>query len=188
MAATTSCIALLRGINVGRTKRLPMADLRVLIEGLGHLEVRTLLNSGNVVFRASRPDTARIAAAIEAGVERRFGFSVRVVVLTARELDAIVAENPLKQAARDPARFLVAFVTTGATLAKAKPLLARAWAPDALALGRNAAYLWCAAGLIESRLAQAFARATADAATTRNWATVLKLQAAASSSASPEFQ
>ena len=176
---TTPCIALLRGVNVGRAKRVAMADLRALLEDLGHSDVRTLLNSGNAVFAASRPDAARIAAAIEAGIEDRFGFSAPAVVLTARELDAIVAENPLPQAARDPSRFLVAFAATASTLGKAKPLLAQAWAPDALAVGHRAAYLWCAQGLIESRLAQAFARVTADAATTRNWATVLKLQSAA---------
>jgi len=177
--APTRCIALLRGVNVGRAKRVAMADLRALIEDLGHSDVRTLLNSGNAVFRASRQDPPQIAAAIEGGIEDRFGFSASVVVLTARELDAIVAENPLPQAARDPSRFLVAFVSTATTLAKARPLLAQAWAPDALAIGRRAAYLWCARGFIESKLAQAFARVAADAATTRNWATVLKLQTAA---------
>jgi len=175
----TQCIALLRGINVGRAKRVTMADLRVLIEDLGYSDVRTLLNSGNAVFQASRPTVAKLASAIEAAIQGKFGFPAPVVVLTARELNAIVAENPLLQAAADPSKFLVAFVTAAATLEKVKPLLAEAWAPDALAVGSKAAYLWCAHGIIASKLAQAFARVTADAATTRNWATVLKLQATA---------
>jgi uncharacterized protein (DUF1697 family) len=174
----TQCIALLRGINVGRAKRIAMADLRGLTEALGFSEVRTLLNSGNVVFQASRPNAGKIASAIEAAIQGKFEFSVPVVVVTAQELDAIVAENPLPQAAGDPAKFLVAFVTTAASLEKAKSLLSEAWAPDALAVGDKAAYLWCASGIIGSKLAQAFARVTTDAATTRNWATVLKLQAA----------
>jgi len=87
----------------------------------------------------------------------------------------------LLQTARDPSKFLVAFVAKAATLAKAQALLAEPWAPDALAVGSKAAYLWCANGLIESKLMQAFARLTGDASTTRNWATVLKLQAAAGS-------
>ena len=61
----TRCIAFLRGINVGRAKRIAMADLRALIEGLGFSEVRTLLNSGNVVFDATRPDQGKIALAIQ---------------------------------------------------------------------------------------------------------------------------
>ena len=178
----TDCIALLRGINVGRAKRIAMADLRRLVENLGHSNVRTLLNSGNVVFRAARPNIGKIALVIESAIQEKFGFQATVVVLTAQDLNAIVAENPLARAARDPSKYLVAFVAATATLAKAKPLLAQSWAPDALAVGSQAAYLWCANGLIESRLMQAFTRATGVAATTRNWATVLKLQAAAGAS------
>lgn len=175
----TQCIALLRGINVGRAKRVAMADLRSLIEGLGFLDVRTLLNSGNAVFQAARPNPRKVASAIEAAIQSEFGFSVPVVVLTARDLHTIVAENSLPQAADAPSKFLVAFVPKGAVLEKAKPLLAEDWAPDALAVGSKAAYLWCACGIIESKLIKAFSRATADVATTRNWGTVLKLQAAA---------
>jgi uncharacterized protein (DUF1697 family) len=174
----TECIALLRGINVGRAKRVAMADLRSLIEGLGFLDVRTLLNSGNVVFQTARPSPTKVASAIEAAIQKRFEFSVPVVVLTARDLHSIVAENPLAQAADDPSKFLIAFVGKGAVLAKARPLLDVVWAPEAVAIGRMAAYLWCARGIIDSNLIKAFSRVTADAATTRNWGTVLKLQAA----------
>jgi uncharacterized protein (DUF1697 family) len=173
----TQCIALLRGINVGRAKRIAMAELRELIAELGFSDVRTLLNSGNALFLAARPDVAKVAAAIEAAIETRFGFAVPVVVVTAPELNAIVAENTLHQAAGAPSKFLVAFVADSATLAKAKPLLAESWAPDAISIGSKAVYLWCANGVIESRLVQAFSRVTGEAATTRNWATVLKLQA-----------
>ncbi len=173
----TQCIALLRGINVGRAKRIAMADLRALIEGLGFTDVRTLLNSGNAVFQASRPSVARIASALEGAIEARCGFPVAVVVLTAQELDAVIAGNPLPQATQDPSKFLVAFAGKAATLEKVEALLAQAWEPDALAVGSKAAYLWCASGIIESRLSQAFSKSIGDAATSRNWATVLKLQA-----------
>ncbi|MBN1424166.1 DUF1697 domain-containing protein [Candidatus Fermentibacteria bacterium] len=172
----TRCIALLRGINVGRSaKRVAMADLRALLEGLGFSNVRMVLNSGNAVFHASRPD----AAGIEEAFRSRFGFAVPVVVLTVHELDAVIAQNPLPQAEADPSKFLVAFTASAATLEKAKALLAEDWAPEAFSVGHSAAYLWCAHGIIESRLAKAFARVTADATTTRNWATVRKLQVAA---------
>jgi uncharacterized protein (DUF1697 family) len=75
-------------------------------------------------------------------------------------------------------RRTVAFVAKGAVLGKAKPLLEEAWAPEALAIGSKAAYLWCARGIIDSNLIKALSRVTADAATTRNWGTALKLQAA----------
>lgn len=172
------CIALLRGINVGRAKRIRMAELRSLIEGLGFSDVRTLLNTGNALFRATRPNRPKIASAIESAIESKFGFSAAVIVLTARDLNAVVAENPLSEADENPSRFLVAFPGKSADLKHAKPLLAEDWAPEALVVGSKAAYLWCARGILESELIPAFWRATADTATTRNWATVLKLQAA----------
>jgi len=175
----TQCVALLRGINVGRAKRISMPDLRDLIEALGFSDVRTLLNSGNVVFQARRPNTVKIASAIELSVQAKFGFSAHTVVLTAEELDAIVAGNTLPQAKAEPSRFLVAFVAYAATLSKAQPLLSQTWEPDVLAIGNRAAYLWCASGIIESKLLLAFTRATEQATTTRNWTTVLKLQALA---------
>jgi uncharacterized protein (DUF1697 family) len=74
----------------------------------------------------------------------------------------------------------VAFVAQPAVLERAGPLLREAWAPDALAVGRRAAYLWCADGVLDSRLSQAFGRQFGEDTTTRNWSTVLKLHAAAS--------
>ncbi len=174
----TTCVALLRGVNVGRAKRVAMADLRRLMEDLGFSAVRTVLNSGNVVFDASAADAAAIAARVEAGIEGRFGFSAAVVVVTAGELREVVAENTLAPRASDPSRLLVAFAATPAALAPAAALLSEPWAPEAFALGRRAAYLWCPQGVIASRVMQRFAKATGDAATARNWATVLKLMAA----------
>jgi uncharacterized protein (DUF1697 family) len=170
-------VALLRGINVGKAKRIAMADLRELFGELGHRDVRTLLASGNVIFRTTQSSPGKLSAGIEAAIEQRFGFRVAVVVLTADELAAIVADPPAK-AGRDPARLLVAFVGSDPALQSARALLREAWAPEALAVGPRAAYLWCADGILASKLLQAFTRATGDAATTRNWTTVLKLAAA----------
>ena len=156
-----------------------MAELRSLLAGLGFSDVHTLLNSGNAVFQTARRSPAKIASAIEVAIQRQFGFSVAVVVVTAGELDTVIAENPLPEAARDPSKFLVAFAAKPAVLGRARPLPDQPWAPEALAIGSKAAYVWCANGIIQSELLPAFSRATADAATTRNWATVLKLQAAA---------
>jgi len=177
----TACIALVRGINVGRANRVAMADLRAVIEGLGHTDVRTLLNSGNVVFQARRPSVDKHARAIEAAFASAFGFSVSVVVLTATDLASIVQANPLRVIAKNPTRYFVGFVSNPAALAKVKPLLDKSWGLDVLAIGAKAAYLWCAEGLTDSKLMPAFARAIGAEATTRNWATVLKLHAAAGS-------
>lgn len=173
-------VALIRGINVGRAKRIAMSDLRKVVEGLGHDRVRTLLNSGNVVFEAQRPHATKLAQSIESGIASTFGISARVIVIAASDLAAIVNENPLRKVASDPARYMVAFVASSAALMKAKPLLEQAWAPEAFSIGTRAAYLWCANGIADSKLSKALGRAMGDAMTTRNWATVLKLHAASS--------
>ena len=170
-------VALLRGINVGRAKRVPMAELRDLLESLGCSGVKTLLNTGNAVFQAPKGSSRELAATIEKAIQGRFGFPVPVLVHTAREFNAIIADNPMPRAAQDPSRFLVAFVSSKAQLARAKPLLKESWSPEKFAIGGKAAYLWCASGIRESRLLQAFGKVTESSITTRNWATVLKIQA-----------
>jgi uncharacterized protein (DUF1697 family) len=172
------CIALIRGINVGRAKRIAMEDLRGLLTHLGHENVRTVLNSGNVLFRSARPNPAKLSLAIEEAITAAFGFAASVAVTTATDLADIVRDNPLLHIAKDPAKHLVAFVARPRGLLPLRTLLKESWAPDALAIGPLAAYLWCPSGVLDSKLAQAFARRTGETVTTRNWATVLKLLAA----------
>lgn len=169
-------IALRRGINVGKAKRVSMADLKSLVEGLGCRDVRTLLNSGNVAFTArAKPEVA--ATRIERAVAERTGVSARVTVLTAAELVSAVAENPLLHVADDPTRLLVAVFNAPADRSRVEPLLKRDWAPERLAIGPRVAYLWCPDGILASKLGTAVGRALGDAVTSRNWATVLKLHA-----------
>lgn len=175
--ATGQHVALLRGINVGRAKRVAMADLRALVEGLGYGNVRTLLNSGNVVFTVPGSAKGDIASRIEKAIATQLGVSSRVTVITAAELAVIVEENPLLDIAHDPSRLLVAVLNDKTDRARLEPLLKEDWAPDALALGQRVAYMWCAGGLLESPLADRVGRVLRDAVTTRNWATILKLQA-----------
>ena len=172
----TQCVALIRGINVGHAKRVAMSDLRAVVEELGCQDVRTLLNSGNVVFKKTRPRMTVLAQQIEAGLLRACGVSARAIVFEAMVLNDIIRENPLRSVANDPARHMVAFVARPSVLAEARPLLRQSWAPEAFAVGTRAAYLWCANGVLDSKLAKAFGRITGDAVTARNWATVLKLQ------------
>ena len=174
---TQRCVALLRGINVGRAKRVAMADLRALLESLGYRNVRTLLNSGNAVFDAPAKARAGHAPRIQAAVLARLAVDARVIVKSADEFAAVVAGNPLLGRATDPSRLLVALTDGPARLPGLADLVAMDWSPDALAIAPHAAYLWCAQGVLESKLAQAVGRRLGDAATTRNWATVEKLQA-----------
>lgn len=171
-------LALIRGINVGRAKRVPMAELRALVSALGYSDVRTLLNSGNVVFTAgpaADPTPAAAAKGIEEGLEARLGVSARVMVLTGREVVAIVRDNPLAEVGDDPSRLLVSVLSEPSDRARLEPLLDEDWAPERLALGERAAYLWCPAGVLASRLPKAVEGAVGDAVTTRNWRTFVKI-------------
>ena len=115
-------VALLRGINVGRAKRVAMADLRGLFEELGYGDVRTLLNSGNVVFTTRAGDSAKIATRIEKALAKRLGLSARVIVITAGEMATIVADNPLLDVAVNPSRSFVCVLNDSADRRKLKAL------------------------------------------------------------------
>lgn len=174
---TSTCyIALLRGINVGRAKRVAMADLRKLIGELGFRDVRSLLNSGNVVFRGAVLKPAVAAAAIEEALVLKLGVAARVTVLASDELNAIVAANPLLPVATDLARLLVFILANPADRKLIVALDRQDWGLEALAIGKRAAYVWCPAGLIDSRAASALGKALGDATTSRNWNTMCKLQ------------
>ena len=170
-------IALLRGINVGKAKRVPMADLRALMEALGLAGVRTLLNSGNAVFDARGGSAASHAKKLRAAILEKTGVDCEVIVKTADDLAAAIAEHPLRRHAQDDARMLVLFTQDASTLEELKALQDRDWAPEAFAVGAYAAWLWCANGIIESRVSKAAGKVLKERGTTRNWATVEKLQA-----------
>ncbi|MEO7027661.1 MAG: DUF1697 domain-containing protein [Caulobacteraceae bacterium] len=173
-------IALLRGINVGRAKRVAMSDLRVAVEALGYTDVRTVLNSGNVVFNAPGVAAEKAAARIEAALPDALGVASKVTGLAADVFATVVAENPLPGAANDsPSRLMVVFLAKAADRAKLDGFAGQDWAPDRFGLASRAAYMWCPQGLLVSRLAEAVARTLGPGATSRNWSTVMKLHALA---------
>ncbi len=170
-------VVLLRGVNVGKGNRLPMADFKALLEGLGFSNVKTLLNSGNAVFSSSARSSAKLAASIAVEVQSKFGISTPVVVKSAAEFSTIVRGNPMVPPEADYSRFLVAFAADAAALESLKPLAALAQEPERLLVTHCAAYLHCPGGLLESKVGEAMLGKPGRAVTTRNWATVLKLSA-----------
>lgn len=170
-------VALLRGVNVGKAKRVPMAELRALLSGLGYTGVATLLNSGNAVFHARRGTPAKHAADISAAISTRLKIDVSVVVKSATELAAIISENPVKAGTEEHSRFLVAFVQDPGSLSSLAAIEPLVVTREQFSVGRNAAYLLCATGILESKAWEALVGKAGKSATTRNWATVLKLQA-----------
>lgn len=168
-------IALIRGINVGHARRVAMSDLRAVVEELGYADVRTLLNSGNVIFTAPGVLPRKACARIELALAARLGIPARVTVITASELAAVVSRNPILELATDWSRLLVAFLAEPRDRSQLEPLSRMDWEPEALAIGTRVAYIWCPPGVLASPLIKAIGRALGDAVTTRNWATVTKL-------------
>lgn len=170
-------VALLRGVNVGKAKRVPMAELRAVLEGLGHEDVATLLNSGNAVFRAGRGSAGTHAAAIATALQAQFGFEVPVIVKSAAQFDAIIAANVLAGADVDAARLLVVFLQDESGLPALSTIASLARPPERFEIGVHAAYLYCANGILESKAGEALLGKAGKSVTTRNWGTTLKLQA-----------
>jgi uncharacterized protein (DUF1697 family) len=173
-------VALLRGVNIGKAKRVPMADLRALLSGMGYTGVATLLNSGNAVFRAPRGTPAKHSADIAAAIYTQLKGEVPVIVKSASELAAIISENPIKARTDEHPRFLVGFVQDAKALLTLRAIESLVVPPERFSLGKNAAYLLCAKGILESKAGEALLGKAGKSTTTRNWATVLKLQALAS--------
>src|SRR3712207_6495034 len=94
MATGTQYLALLRGINVGGKNTVPMADLRATFEGMDLADVSTYINSGNVLFRAPRQSSDALAAGIESELTRRFGWELKVVLVTAAQLRQVIDDAP----------------------------------------------------------------------------------------------
>jgi uncharacterized protein (DUF1697 family) len=170
-------VALFRGINVGKAKRIAMAELRTLLEELGCTNVKTLLNSGNAVFTAGTAGTSALAARIRAAVEKKLGVDALVIVKTARDVAGIIRGNALRKLATDPSRLLVAVTADARSLAAIEPLSAKPWGRERLHVGQHAAYIWCANGILESTALPALLGALEDGGTTRNWATLNRIHA-----------
>ena len=170
-------VVLLRGVNVGKGNRVPMAEFRALLEAQGFTDVQTLLNSGNAVFHSTGRSVSAHAKAIGAGLQERLGLSINIVVKSSSDFRAAVAENTLAPAADQHSRFLVAFAQEQAAIDALAALRPMVRAPERLLIGKHAAYLDCARGILESQVASALLGKAGRAVTTRNWATTLKLAA-----------
>lgn len=175
----TTYIALLRGINVGKAKRIAMADLRALLEALGYTAVATLLNSGNVVFKAGKGTPKKLAADISAAIVAQLDIDVPVIVVSASDFARIAKDNPFAVSATDPSRLLIAFVLEASALPAISAITPLVVPPEQFHIGTHAAYLHCASGILESKAAEALLGKAGKAATTRNWGTVQKLLALA---------
>ena len=188
-------VALLRGINVGGKNRLPMKELAAIFSRLGCAEVRTYIQSGNVVHQASEALARRAPAAVSAALAGRFGLRVPVVTRTAAELGEVARRNPFLRAGADAGTLHVAFLQEEAGSAGRRAKAARPEhladrpdpaavtsldparsPPDAFAVRGRDVYLHLPSGVARTRLTNAyFDSKLRTTSTVRNWRTVLQL-------------
>ena len=168
-------VALLRGINLGARNRVSMPELRELLTGLGHEDVKTLLQSGNVVL-TSREKGEQLEQALERAIAAELGVESRVIVRTARELAAVVERNPLGKVADDPKRYQVSFLSETLAPAVKKELEAADVEPERVAVHGREIYAWHPGGVQRSPLVKLLTdEKLGVTATARNWNTVTKL-------------
>jgi uncharacterized protein (DUF1697 family) len=171
-------VALLRGINLGPNRRMAMADLRAWLTDLGYTDVRTLVQSGNVVFGSTDP-AAEVTKALEKRIEERAGFSVDCVVRTAAQLRGVVERQPFGDLVKENTKMAVAFLAAPLAKDKLKDVDITALEPERFAIGRGRTeiYLWYANGMARSKLGGVVLpdRKLGTSPTVRNWNTVTKL-------------
>jgi uncharacterized protein (DUF1697 family) len=170
-----SRIVLLRGINLGSTNRIAMPALREALADAGFDDVRTYLQSGNVVL-ASRAAPKTVARRCEEVIAERFGLEIAVVARTRDELAEVVKRNPLGDVATDPKRYQVSFLSAKPAAEVVRKLEELAAGDERFVADGRELYAWHPAGVARSKLWAALAgRGLGVAATARNWTTVTKL-------------
>ncbi|KUN68973.1 hypothetical protein AQJ46_20690 [Streptomyces canus] len=175
---TTTYAALLRGINVGGSRKVPMTDLRTLMEDLGHGGVRSYLQSGQAVFTADHGDEETLAAELAGGIEKRFGFAVDVIVRDHAYLKAVAEACPFPAAELEAKQLHVTYFSGLVDADRFAEVDQAAYLPEEFRLGDRALYLYAPNGLGRSKLAEHLSKPRLNKgviATSRNWNTVVKL-------------
>jgi uncharacterized protein (DUF1697 family) len=168
-------IVMLRGINLGPARRVPMAELRTLFSEAGYEDVRTYVQSGNIVLRstAKPAELERNAARL---ISERFGFDVPVIVRTRADLARVVKRNPLGDVADNPKRYQVSFLSAEPDSSVSGRLESLAAETEAVVLHGREIYAWHPDGVARSKLWNELAgKKLGDTATARNWTTVTTL-------------
>jgi len=176
MARPTAFVALLRGINVGGKNKLPMVDLRDMVEDAGGGEVATYIQSGNVLFEATKAASKAVVVELERALEDRLGHPIPVVFRSRADLEAVIDGNPYPAAAKDPPTVHVGFLAAkpkAATVGRLDP--DRSPDDEFSVLGREI-YLHLPGGVGKTKLTSAYLDKTLGTTVTiRNWKTTLKL-------------
>jgi uncharacterized protein (DUF1697 family) len=168
-------VALLRGVNVGGKARVPMAELRELVEGVGLADVQTYVQSGNIVFSSPRRNAESLAPSLEKEIAAAFGVKTKVLIRSARELAAL--EHPFLADETEYSRLHVLFLRDRPGKAELRRLDPERSPPDRFELKAREIFLHYPNGAGRSKLTtDYFERTLGAVGTARNWKTVLKLK------------
>ena len=168
-------VALFRGINVGGNNLLPMKDLVALLEAIGCTEVRTYIQSGNVVFSSSAATVPQLARSIGKSILNIHGFEPLVQLLSVEALHNAVRLNPFSEAEENPKTLHVYFLAETPKSAYQESLNDIKLESESYRLEENVFYLHAPDGIGRSRLAAKAEKLLGVDATARNWRTVKKL-------------
>ena len=173
----TTLVSLLRGINVGQAKKVPMKDLISLYESLGLKNVRTYLRSGNVLFDSPGTSLEKLPAVLEDHITRSVGFPVKVLMRSGDDLREIIGNNPfLPGISRDINGLHVTFLSADPPGSSVHDVNAIKDPVDRLIVAGREVYLFCPMGYARTRFSNTFLeKKLGVTATTRNWNTVITL-------------
>lgn len=169
-------IALLRGINV-RGKRIKMARLKKCFEQMGFNDIKTYLQSGNVIFNHNSSDIAKMTVAIEKNLIQTFGFRVDVIIRTNNEFKSILDGNPFKDADIEPDKLYITYLKDWPDKKTVLDLYINKDENEMFEVKGREIYLYLPNGYARTKLTNnVFEKKLKTIATTRNWKTVNKLQ------------
>jgi uncharacterized protein (DUF1697 family) len=169
-------ICLLRGVNVGGHNMIKMDALRALCESLGHCNVQTYVQSGNVVFRTKERDITKIAKRVEDAIEKKHDFRPDVILRTTAEMREVVAKNPFaKRKGIEPGKLIVTFLADEPSAETKAAVLALKPDPEEIQMHGRELYIYFPEGSGRSKLVPVLSKVMKNKGTGRNWNTVVTL-------------
>jgi len=166
-------IALLRGINVSGQKKIKMADLKLLFEEMSFQNVQTYIQSGNVIFSSKEKSNKKLETKISSGIKRKYGFDVRVIILSAKEIEYTLKNNPFIKKKKEADRLYVTFLSNAPSKENIQRLNSTDYSPEEYIIDGKFVYLFLPNGAGKAKINNnLFENKLKVSGTTRNWKTV----------------
>jgi len=169
-------IALLRGINVSGQKKIKMSDLKLLFEEMGFKDVQTYIQSGNVIFSSKELSVAKLEIKISSSIKRKYGFDVRVIILSAKEIEYVLKNNPFLEKKKDEDKLYVTFLSKIPSDENIEKMHSIDYSPEEYFIDGKHLHLFVPNGYGKAKINNnLFENKLKVSGTTRNWKTVKAL-------------